>query len=444
MFRGSTSYQASTVVGNLCLPNTSPSAAAAAAGTSKAVGGFINSSCSTGLLCIPSSSSPTGSQAQLRKLTAAGPSAAGDTAVAGTCRKFTAAECGQPFMPCGRDAAAAGVSCPKGPVACVDNYYCAADYDAVVGERCLPLPANAGKAGGPCLPNNFPKAPIVDLKKNGQKVAPAFCPGTATCFMSVVGDKRGFTHTQPDLAKTLASRISGTVCLDVPADCGSAPGKPCCPSDFGAVTDKPLPSYGTNWAGNACSNETSKYGMFCSDPRLIADAQSASPAAGSTRDLRNLAIHHMSRQSHAAAPSKFSIGPRNSTVAPAAEEQSSLLPRVRNSRAVASNSSSPSPASRTSLGVHTAPNRTSSTVRTPAQTLSPKLSKGAVTPAKLQPQDDSDDEDPFLVQREQRKLPGLENLQYDALEQAAARRIQALPYMICRAADGQLYKMTTG
>jgi hypothetical protein len=54
-------------------------------------------------------------------------------------------------------------------------------------------------------------APIVDPKKTGQKIAPAFCPGTATCFMSVIGDKRGFTHTQPDVAKVTASRITGTV-----------------------------------------------------------------------------------------------------------------------------------------------------------------------------------------------------------------------------------------
>jgi len=53
-------------------------------------------------------------------------------------------------------------------------------------------------------------------------------------------------------------------CLDVPDDCGSAPGKRCCPSGFGAITDKPLPSFGTGWEGSACSNETSIYGMYCS------------------------------------------------------------------------------------------------------------------------------------------------------------------------------------
>jgi hypothetical protein len=41
LFRGTTSYQAITVTGNLCLPNTSPAPAAAAASSQSKVGGAV-------------------------------------------------------------------------------------------------------------------------------------------------------------------------------------------------------------------------------------------------------------------------------------------------------------------------------------------------------------------------------------------------------------------
>jgi hypothetical protein len=53
-------------------------------------------------------------------------------------------------------AAAAGVTCPGSPTACPSGFYCAAKFDAGVGERCIPLPKYAGQEGAPCLPNNLP------------------------------------------------------------------------------------------------------------------------------------------------------------------------------------------------------------------------------------------------------------------------------------------------
>lgn len=105
-------------------------------------------------------------------------------------------------------------------------------------------------------------APVVDPKKTGKKTAPPFCTGSAICFTSLAGDTTGFTHDMPERAKSLAARITGTKCLEVPADCGQD-GKSCCPSDFKAITDKPLPSYGTAWAGSPCNDKLDKNGAYC-------------------------------------------------------------------------------------------------------------------------------------------------------------------------------------
>jgi hypothetical protein len=59
-------------------------------------------------------------------------------------------------------------------------------------------------------------------------------------------------------------------------------------------------------------------------------------------------------------------------------------------------------------------------------------------------QEEAPDEDPFLAQRRLHQLPGLEGVCSGALEAAAGRRIMALPHIICRAADGNLYRMKTG
>ncbi|KAF6253487.1 hypothetical protein COO60DRAFT_416992 [Scenedesmus sp. NREL 46B-D3] len=255
------------VVQSLCLPKATAGRPLKGCGgeggpccISTTTNGTPKASCSSGLMCLPPSSG-WGSKAQFKALSSGFAAAAGSTSVMGTCRKLTAGDCGKAYMPCGRDIAAAGVTCPGSPAACPSGFYCAAEFDAGVGERCTPLPKNAGSAGAPCLPNNLPNAPVVEF--SGKQLAPAFCSGTAVCFSATVGDTTGFTHNQPGQAKRLASRITGTRCIAVPSDCGSAPGKPCCPSGFGAVTDKPLPSAGTQWANSPCSSTATKHGMWC-------------------------------------------------------------------------------------------------------------------------------------------------------------------------------------
>jgi hypothetical protein len=59
-------------------------------------------------------------------------------------------------------------------------------------------------------------------------------------------------------------------------------------------------------------------------------------------------------------------------------------------------------------------------------------------------QEEVPEEDPFLAQRRLHQLPGLEGVCSGQLEAAAGRRIMALPHIICRAADGNLYRMKTG
>lgn len=69
--------------------------------------GHPAASCSNGLVCI-SKSIGWGSKAQYNKLASGFTAAVRDPAVMGSCEKFTAAQCGKAYMPCG---AAIGRTC---------------------------------------------------------------------------------------------------------------------------------------------------------------------------------------------------------------------------------------------------------------------------------------------------------------------------------------------
>lgn len=73
--------------------------------------GYVQATCGSGLSCIPSSSAPTGSKAQLQRLNTGLAAAVNSPAVAGVCKAFAAADCGKPFMPCGKDAGARLLAC---------------------------------------------------------------------------------------------------------------------------------------------------------------------------------------------------------------------------------------------------------------------------------------------------------------------------------------------
>lgn len=70
-----------------------------------------------------------------------------------------------------------------------------------------------------------------------------------------------------------------------------------------------------------------------------------------------------------------------------------------------------------------------------------RCSSPAKSQSKLQ---EEAEEDPFLAQRRLHQLPGLENVCTSSAEAEAGRRIMALPHVLCRAANGELYKMETG
>lgn len=108
--------------------------------------GYMSGTCSSGLTCIPGPT-PFGSREQYDKITTGLAAAARDSSVTGACKKATV--CNTEFNPCGKTAGCGSAACPSG-------FYCANNADSGVGDVCLPLPANAGKAGGPCLPNNLP------------------------------------------------------------------------------------------------------------------------------------------------------------------------------------------------------------------------------------------------------------------------------------------------
>lgn len=104
--------------------------------------------CDDGLTCISPTDFVYRSTGQHDKLAANFAKAYVDPSVMGKCVRKP--KCNVALGPCGVE------ECPGLNPACPKGYYCANYADATVGSRCLPLPADAGKPGGPCLPNNFP------------------------------------------------------------------------------------------------------------------------------------------------------------------------------------------------------------------------------------------------------------------------------------------------
>jgi hypothetical protein len=217
--------------------------------------------CDNGLACAPPSGFFYRSDAQLAKLSGAN-FAKGytDPAVVGRCEK--AGQCNKAYGPCGAK------ECPGVKLACPAGFYCASYADATVGDRCMPLPEIAGKAGYPCLPNNLPEAPVVKFPQWNAPRAPPFCKGEGNVCFTHVGPlnlrQRSFRDIfEPAIAKDTASRIWGTLCVNVKTPCGGV-GQACCPGvPENVVTDKALPSYGTAWSGRPCDDTAAGEGAYC-------------------------------------------------------------------------------------------------------------------------------------------------------------------------------------
>ena len=259
--------------------------------------------CDAGLTCIPPEGVPYRSNKQREGLAgAAFAKGYRDPRVVGACVK--APKCNAPYNPCGAE------ECPGSPMACPSGFYCANYADATVGARCVPLPATAGKAGGPCLPSNFPVragargvrgggalqssspdgrqpaappptprraapparaaqgAPTIASPGVSDPVRPPFCPGEGDVCFTFTGyptlRHRSFASIFDAKASASSpSRIWGTRCVPVPASCGG-PGEACCPGVSSAVVlDKPLPSSGQAWAGRPCDDTLTDEGAYC-------------------------------------------------------------------------------------------------------------------------------------------------------------------------------------
>lgn len=216
--------------------------------------------CDKGLTCIAPEAFPYRSYPQHALLLEDFSKSYVDPKVMGACKKV--APCNSPLGPCGPS------ECPGVKMQCPKGYYCARPSDATVGDRCIKLTPRAGKPDGPCLPNNLPEAPIVELPGFGGPKAPPFCPGKDDVCFTFVGPQwlrvrshaNVFDYTK---AKLYPSRIWGTQCVTVPKACGGV-GQPCCPGvSDGLITDKPLPSFGKPWQGKPCDDVTTEDGSYC-------------------------------------------------------------------------------------------------------------------------------------------------------------------------------------
>lgn len=115
----------------------------------------------------------------------------------GVCKKFTKADCGKLWRPCG--AAAKRLGCAGDALQCGPAAFCASPGDTRLGApRCLPLPKNCGKLGGPCCPAN--KDGIVRETSFVDKKTPVpFCnDGSSMCVWAFEDYDKYGTSQFPD------------------------------------------------------------------------------------------------------------------------------------------------------------------------------------------------------------------------------------------------------
>jgi len=145
----------------------------------------------------------------------------------------SAFECGKPLGPCG-SAIPAGVSCTKGPGYCQPGYFCGWENNTKEPSRCLPIPANCGKAGSPCCPSNADSPNTSNDDKLNRK---PFCKDGSTCF---------YFAPMPGLdnGDIYAGNKGNGACTAIPADCGTGPGSPCCPMPYHVDSNPKLQRYG--------------------------------------------------------------------------------------------------------------------------------------------------------------------------------------------------------
>eukprot|EP00775_Hariotina_reticulata_P009346 gene9346-9509_t len=115
----------------------------------------------------------------------------------------------------------------------------------------MPLPKNCGASGKSCCPGNAIK-PITDSTASPPKPV---CIDGSYCFYTPTPDGSGWSS--PPYSSP--ANLLGT-CQKVAADCGSAAGKSCCPSQYHIGINPPLPNNAHN-PGNELCNAAKN--LFC-------------------------------------------------------------------------------------------------------------------------------------------------------------------------------------
>lgn len=116
----------------------------------------------------------------------------------------------------------------------------------------MAVPTDCGKAGKPCCPGNA-ASPVKDAK------APAplpTCSDGSYCLYTPTPDASGWSA--PPFSSPAASLLGQ--CFKVAKDCGTAAGKPCCPSLYHMRINPALPNNTQNPTGDLCSTSGK---LFC-------------------------------------------------------------------------------------------------------------------------------------------------------------------------------------
>eukprot|EP00878_Enallax_costatus_P019794 GHUV01020897.1.p1 GENE.GHUV01020897.1~~GHUV01020897.1.p1 ORF type:complete len:290 (+),score=15.66 GHUV01020897.1:874-1743(+) len=207
------------------------------------------------------------------------PSSVQTTAIMGTCRKLTTADCGKRWAPCG--AAARRIGCAEKDLLCSPQDYCASPGDTMLAApRCLPLPPRCGSRNNGCCPANKDGTTRERWLMDGQTPVPFCTDGLSFCLWKYTDYKtQGLDALNQAGSNSLSwdgyfQRGYGTSrCAPLPQACGN-PGEPCCPSMIdqrisGMVHNRRFKFQPCNYAA------AGKVGIYCKGPW-----QSALLAAG--------------------------------------------------------------------------------------------------------------------------------------------------------------------
>lgn len=89
--------------------------------------------------------------------------------------------CGRPGDHCGSAPGGVVFGCPGNPGFCQPGYYCGKDKRSG-DSKCMPVPKDCGKFGGPCCPSNAEKPHTSSTASDDRK---PFCRDGSLCYFSV-------------------------------------------------------------------------------------------------------------------------------------------------------------------------------------------------------------------------------------------------------------------